>query len=400
MTFRYAWRDFSALQNIEDYRKRARRILPDMIWTYVESGAGDHLTRLDNEAAFTRWKLRQRCLTAQAAPSLGTIMCGVDVSLPVALAPTGLAGASHWSGDVAAARAAEAAGTRLALSTASCYSIEEVAQATKSNHWFQLYPFADRPVASWLMRRASDAGYGALIVTVDVPVPGNREGERRAGIGMPTVLTPARILDIARRPRWMANALLHRRNVPVHYVEAERLRFDGAAGARQAWRAMQQDLGWDDLRWMRDQWRGRFYIKGILDADDAEKAIDLVGADGIVVSNHGGRQLDRAMASIDALPAISDRIGGRAEIYLDGGVRRAADIVTALCLGATGVFLGRPYLYGLAVAGEKGVGEIIELLRSDLHRTLILMGCRSVRDLDRSWILKTGEEIPQLRHRG
>ena len=398
-------RDPAPPVSVEAWRRRARRALPDLAWAYLDGGADDHVTLTDNEAGFRRWRLRQRVLTGVTKPSLAATMAREAVALPVALAPTGAAGLSHWTADPAAHRAAERAGTRAVLSTASSYTLEEVAAATEANHWFQLYPFANRAKVAALMERARAAGYTALFVTVDVPILGNREGERRAGMSQPWTLTPPRLLNMASRPRWLSAVMRKRRVAAIHYLEraAEAKREgllgtirgamqgagdDALASAEAQARYMQGDLSWDDLAWMRDQWRdGPVYVKGLLDPDDAARAVDAVGCDGVVVSNHGGRQLDRAMGTIDALPAVVDRIGDRAEVYLDGGVRRGSDVLTALALGAKGVFIGRPYLYGLAAAGEMGVSAILDIFRAEMERALVLMGCPGVAALDRSWLL-------------
>ncbi len=390
MKYRFVLHDPIPLQNIEDYRRAARRKLPEMIWAFVESAASDRISYTENAEAFAQWRLRQRVLAGLTAPQLATTMAGVEVSLPVALAPTGLNGLCHWQGDVAVARAAEAAGTRLALSTGSSYTLEEVADATEHHHWFQLYPFGDKEYVAKLLGRVAAAGYTALFVCVDVPVLGNREGERRAGLTVPPTLTPGRILDAVQHPRWLFNMLRHGRTVPVNYPSAS----PGAAAASKTVastppRSMQADLNWQDMQWIREQWKGPLYIKGIMDAEDAVIAIDRIGADGIVISNHGGRQLDRVPATLNVLPSIVEKIGGRGEIYLDGGVRRGEDVVIALCLGAQGVFIGRPYLYGLAAAGESGVLDVLSILRADIKRTLVMMGCPSVQELNPSWLIGT-----------
>jgi L-lactate dehydrogenase (cytochrome)/(S)-mandelate dehydrogenase len=323
------------------------------------------------------------------------------LALPVALAPTGSSGLSHWTGDVAVSRAAERAGTRAVLSTASVYSLEEVAEATDEHHWFQLYPFGDREHVGGLIDRARDAGYSALFVTVDVPVVGNREGERGSGLTRPWTLTPGRVIDMLRHPAWLYDVIRRRRIALVHYREGDSLRAapvrrirdaltgageDAIATAEAQTRRMQGDLNWEDLAWMRERWKGPLYVKGVLDPDDAAHAVDRIGVEGVVVSNHGGRQLDRTCAAVDALPGIVERIGDRAEAYLDGGVRRGTDVITAICLGARGVFIGRPYLYGLAAGGEQGVSAVLEIFRAEIARALVLMGCSSVAALDRSWL--------------
>lgn len=406
------WRDPSPALSIADMRQRAMARLPALARAFVEGGADDHVTLEANTTGFARWRLRQRALAGVAGPDLSATIAGERLSLPVALAPTGGAGISHWTGDVAAARAAEQAGSRAVLSTAACYTLEEVAAATTSPQWFQLYPFGNRDRVRHLMQRARAAGYSALFVTVDVPVIGNREGERRAGMTAPWTLTPARLADMARHPRWAWNVWRHGRIAPVHYREPQpdgsppprptdalkQALFGAASDAIRAAEAqqrfMQSDLNWDDLAWMRDQWQGPLYVKGVLDPEDAARAVDQIGAQGVVVSNHGGRQLDRSLASIAALPAIAARLAGRGEIYLDGGVRRGADVVTALCLGAKGVFIGRPYLYGLAAGGEAGVAQVLEIFRREMASTLVLMGCRSVAALDRSWVIPAAGSCP------
>jgi len=380
--------------SVEGYRREARRRLPNMVWSYVDGAADGLVTLNDNRNAFLKWRLRQRSLAGISAPGLATRIAGVDVSLPVALAPTGLSGITRWDGDVAAARAAEAAGTRFVLSTGSSWTLEEVAGAARQNHWFQLYPFGNREKVGELIGRAEDSGYTAMFVTVDVPVRGNREGERETGMGLPLTFTPRNILDTLRRPRWIWDLLRHQRAVAIQYAQA------GAVGVRAAVRAaseqdryMQGDLHWDDLAWMRQRWKGPLYVKGILDAEDAARAVDEIGVEGVVVSNHGARQLDHALGTLDALPAIVDRIGDRAEVYLDGGVRRGTDVIIALALGARGVFIGRPYLYGLAVAGEQGARDVLSILRDDMTRAMILMGCPGVQALDRSWLIPASGSV-------
>tara|TARA_R110000850_G_C9995641_1_gene467754 strand:+ start:3134 stop:4333 length:1200 start_codon:yes stop_codon:yes gene_type:complete len=377
--------------SVEGYRRAARRLLPKMAWAYVDGGADGLVTMNANRSAFLNWRLRQRCLTAITSPEIRTTMAGADLTLPVALAPTGITGLTRWDGDIGAARAAERFGTRTVLSTGSSYSLEEVAEATNESHWFQLYPFGDKAKVGSLIKRAESAGYSALFVTVDVPVRGNREGERETGMSVPVVLTPHGILDAARHPRWWWNLIRHNRVAAVHYLEA------GATGpkaavdsVREQERYMQGDLSWEDLAWMRDHWKRPLYVKGLLDPEDAAKAVDEIGVEGVVVSNHGGRQLDTCLSTLEALPAIVDRVGGRAEVFLDGGIRRGTDVITALALGADGVFIGRPYLYGLAVNGEDGVHDVLSILREEIERALVLMGCPSVAALDRSWLIPAG----------
>jgi len=389
-SFQYRLRRERKPASVADWREAARRALPEMIWAYVDDGAEGCRTKARNEAAFDEYRLRQICLTGVAAPKLAKRFAGTDLSMPFALAPTGMTALSHWSGDVACAQAAEAAGIRYTLSGACSYTPEEVAAATQEKHWFQLYCFGDPDTIGKLVERAQSAGYTALFVTVDTPVRGHRESETRTGSTVPPTLTPGTAWDFMRHPLWTWGALRKKRTVPILYAEMERARAgesDLQRAARVQARMMMLDLHWDDMRWVRDRWKGKLYIKGLLDPDDAERAVVEIGADGVVVSNHGGRQLDHALAALDALPAIRERLGARGEVLMDGGIRRGSDIIKALCLGADGVFVGRPYVYGLAAGGRQGVKEVIDLLRADLHRTMVLMGCPDVAKLDRSWVL-------------
>jgi L-lactate dehydrogenase (cytochrome)/(S)-mandelate dehydrogenase len=392
--FEFRWHPLESLISVEDYRLAAARRVPRLVWAYVEGGADDLVTVRRNEEAFLRWSLRARVMAAHAERQLATTVAGVEIDLPVLLAPTGALGLSQWRGDLAAARGAEAAGTRLVLSTASSWSIEEVACGTRADHFFQLYPGGERTAT--LMRRAWQSGYRALFVTVDVPVLGNREGERRRGYGSSgslkrsLTLSPREALDVARHPRWLADQYRHGRGsmrnlLPTAGVQAT---FDSIEILHR-----EIDLAtfaWADLEWIREQWPGTVYVKGLLDPDDALRAVS-IGCDGVVVSNHGGRQLDHALASLEALPAIVEAVGGRAEVLFDGGIRRGTDVVKALALGARAVFIGRPQIYGLIVGGQQGVSDVLEIFRSELDRALTLMGAQSVHELDRSWLIDRNE---------
>ncbi|MBO0728652.1 MAG: alpha-hydroxy-acid oxidizing protein [Acidimicrobiaceae bacterium] len=399
--FKYQLASRSGPITVADYRRLARRALPSMVWAYVEGGAEDHTTMTANRAAFDRWALRSRVLTGNEAKDLSVEVAGVPLSLPVLLAPTGVAGISHWTGDVGASTSAEQAGTRAILSTSSSYSIEEVAAATSEDHFFQLYAWADlatgaRALTESFIDRAKRAGYRALFVTVDVPVHGNREMDRRQGMGAPPVLTPGRILSAAVRPRWWYHFFRDQR------MSARNLVDEGGVGAavrsvQTQYRFMRPELDWSDFQWMREQWNGPLYIKGVLDAEDAVRAVDL-GADGVVVSNHGGRQLDGVAASLDALPAVVAAVGDRAEVLLDSGVRRGSDVIKALCLGAKAVCIGRPYLYGLAARGPAGVSHVLQIFREEISRAMTLMGVARLEDLDRSWLIPSGQPLSALQY--
>lgn len=385
LQFRWSSRSGGPI-TVADYRASARRKVPGMVWAFVDGGAESEQTLRDNTLAFDRWRLVPRVLTGNEGNALRTRVAGTGLSLPVFLSPTGMTGLVHWQGERAAARAAEAAGTRAVISTASSYTVEEIAEATTENHFFQLYPWTSQatgePLSKKFIDRARSAGYSALFVTVDVPTGGNRLAERKRGMGIPPTLTPARAVSAALRPRWAHGFLRHQR-VSSRMLVDERGTRAAVASARVQQTLLRPDLVWDDFARIRDMWDGPLVIKGILAADDAERAVDL-GADGVMVSNHGGRQLDGAPSSLDALPGVLERVGDRAQVLLDGGIRRGSDVVKALALGATAVGIGRPYVYGLAARGQEGVEHVLEILREEIVRTLTLMGVAGVADLDRS----------------
>lgn len=397
--FDYRLRAPERLISVADYRRAASRRVPRMAWEYVEGGADDQVTLRRNLEAFSNWSLRARMMTGHARRDLATTVAGVELEHPMLLAPTGALGLSYWQADVAAARAAEAAGTRLILSTASSWSIEEVAAATRADHFFQLYPGGERTAT--LMERAWRAGYRALFVTVDVPVLGNREGERRYGythsdsrsdsLNRTITLSTREALNVARHPRWLFNLYRHGRASMANLLPADGAHTGGVQSTLDSIEILHRELGratfsWDDLQWIREQWPGTVYVKGLLDAEDAGRAV-AIGCDGIVVSNHGGRQLDHALATLDALPPIVEAVGGRAEVLFDGGIRRGTDVVKALALGARAVLIGRAQIYGLIVGGERGVIDVLGILRSELDRALTLMGAQSVHELDRSSLI-------------
>ncbi|QKT13499.1 alpha-hydroxy acid oxidase [Rhodococcus sp. W8901] len=382
--FDWRWQDSDELLNVEDYRRAARRRLPRMVWTYVEGGADDLRTVAGNRSAFDDWWLVPSVLAGHDTHDLATEVAGLPLSMPVLTAPTGFNGLTRWSGDLDAIRAAERVGTRCVVSTASTWSVEEVADAATESHAFQLYPGAGG-VAAALMRRAWAAGFRSLFVTVDVPTVGNREGEKREGMGVPPVLTPRRLLDVSRHPRWAYDVVRHRRIGGRNLASGDGVTAALASIEIQERHLVQSRLNWDDLAWMRDNWHGRLYIKGVLRAEDAVRAVDL-GLDGVVVSNHGGRQLDGCVPSVSALPSVADAVAGRAEVLLDGGIRRGTDVLKALALGADAVLIGRPCLYGMAVAGDRGVEHVLTILKSEIERGLTLLGVRDIRDLDRSHV--------------
>ena len=386
--FEYRLRAPEKLISVEDYRRRARQRLPRMVWNYLDGGADDRQTILDNRTAFSRWSFRPRALTGVTRPSLACRVADTDLRIPILLAPTGFTGLSYWKGDIAAARAAESRGTRYTLSTASSWSIEEVFGAASQPLFFQIYPRTGGATAE-LMERSWQAGCRVAFVTVDVPVVGNREGERKTGMGRPPVLTPARALNMATRPRWTYDVLRHGRIGGRNLVAAGGLKAALESVDVQAREFMQSSLRWDDVRWIRDNWRGKLYLKGILHPDDAVRAAEL-GFDGVVVSNHGGRQLDFAQATLDALPAVAAAVGDRMEVLLDGGVRRGTDVVKALALGADAVMIGRPYVYGLAADGERGAAAVLDIMVEELERALILLGVGDIAELSPGLLARRG----------
>ncbi len=368
---------------IEDLRRLAQRRVPRMFYEYADSGAWTETTYRENESDFTRIKLRQRVAVDIDQRSVASTMIGQPVSMPVALAPTGLTGMQHADGEILAARAAAQAGVPFTLSTMSICSIEDVAEHSSAPFWFQLYVMRDRDFIHRLIDRARVAGCSALVLTLDLQVMGQRHKDIRNGLTAPPRMTLANVANLMTRPRWCLNMLRTQRrtfrNIAGHIEGLDDLR------ALSSWTNQQFDptLSWDDVKWIRDRWGGKLILKGILDAEDVEPAI-ASGADALIVSNHGGRQLDGALSSIRALPAIVDAAGDRIEVHFDGGVRSGQDVLKAVAIGARAVYIGRPFLYGLGAMGEKGVTMALEIIRKELDITMGFCGRRDIRDVDRS----------------
>jgi (S)-mandelate dehydrogenase len=375
--------------NIADLRRLAWRRLPRVVFDYMDGGAEDETTLRANRAAFGRWAFVPRLL-----PGIGTVDLSVELfddrlPLPLIVGPTGVNGLFWPGADVLLARAAGEAGAAFALSTAGNSSLEEVAAAGPGVKWFQLYPWGERPLVERLIDRAAAAGYRALVVTVDALALGKRERDLRHDFAHAIRFTPRIVLDGLVHPRWLLGTWL-RGGVPRFANFVEFAPKGSTARELAAWVRARQNraLAWDDLAWMRARWRGPFLVKGVLAVEDAKRVADL-GADGIVVSNHGGRQLDAAIASLDALVPIVDATGDRLVVILDGGVRRGADIAKALALGARAVLLGRAPLYGLAAAGQPGAARALAILRDELERVVFLAGCPSVATLSRAALRQT-----------
>lgn len=369
--------------NIADLSERARRRLPRGIWEYAERGTEDETGMARNRAAFERVTFRPRVLRGVQAVDTRTEIFGKPVPFPLALAPTGAAGLLWYKGDLALARAAAAAGVPFTISSASTMDLEQIAVAG-GRLWFQLYYWEDRSLSHAVVDCAHEIGCEALFITLDMPVPPNREYIHRSGFGTPFKLSARNALDVLTHPRWLADVMGRYAldgGVPSQANLPDRLRAKVTKGAPPGALFKQDDLDWDAIKLLRDRWPGKFVLKGVLHPEDAERALAL-GADGVVVSNHGGRALDSSCATIDALPDIVAAVGGRMTVFLDSGVRRGSDVVKAIALGADAVLAGRAPLYGLATAGEAGVARAIELLRAETARTMAMLGARNIAEID------------------
>jgi len=370
---------------IEDLKELYKKRVPRMFYDYAESGSWTESTFRDNEAAFSRIKLRQKILVDMEGRNLSTKMIGEDVAMPVALAPTGLTGMQYPDGEIHAARAAEKFGVPFCLSTMSVCSIEDVAQNTTRPFWFQLYVMKDKDYISRLIQRAKDAGCSALVLTLDLQIMGQRHKDIKNGLSTPPKPTLTNLINIATKPRWAIGMLgTKRRNFGniVGHVKG----LDNMTNLAQ-WTVSQFDptLDWDDVQWIKDQWGGKLVLKGIMDADDAELAARS-GADALIVSNHGGRQLDGAAASLDVLPEIVDRVGDDIEVWMDGGIRSGQDVIKATALGAKGTMIGRAFLYGLGAMGAAGVTRCLEVISNELDLTMAFCGLKDINLVDKSII--------------
>ncbi len=366
--------------NIEELRKQAKRRLPRAVFDFIDGGAEDESTLRENRAAFERVRLSRRVLVGVAHVDTETSILGKPSKLPIAVAPTGALGFGWRGGDVAVAKAAAAYGIPFTLSTSATASIERVAAEAPGRLWFQAYFFKDREYTFGLIERARQAGYDTLMVTADLPVGGKRERDFRNDFSIPFRFTPRNVLDFATRPAWALDMLL--RGVPQlenlagmtdHHADTRNLVSSVARNQDAA-------LDWEVIKRVRDVWPGKLLVKGVVDPRDAEMAIS-VGCEGVIVSNHGGRQLDGELASFDALPAVVRAFGGRGSVLLDGGIRRGGDIVKALARGAEAVMVGRAMFYGVSAAGEAGARRALEILSDEFVRTMQLCGMRSIADI-------------------
>ena len=373
----------SVITNIEDLRVLAQKRVPRMFYDYADSGSWTEGTYRANESDFQSIKFRQRVAVNMENRSTATRMIGQDVAMPVAIAPTGLTGMQHADGEILAARAARKFGIPFTLSTMSICSIEDVAKGT-DNHpfWFQLYVMKDRGFIERLIDRAKAAGCSALVLTLDLQILGQRHKDLRNGLSAPPRFTPKHLWQMATRPFWCLDMLGTKRrtfgNIVGHAKGVEDL------SSLSSWTSEQFDpqLSWKDIEWIRDRWGGKLILKGILDEEDARMSLDS-GADAIIVSNHGGRQLDGAASSISMLPRIVDAVGDKMEVHIDGGIRSGQDVLKSLCYGAKGTYIGRPFLYGLGAGGKPGVRRALEIIRKELDITMALCGERDVKNLSR-----------------
>jgi len=368
---------------IEDLRRLAQRRVPRMFYDYADSGSWAEVTYRANEADFPGIKLRQRVAIDVQTRNLRTQMIGQDVAMPVALAPTGFTGMQHADGEILAARAAERFGIPFTLSTMSICSIEDVASHTKAPFWFQLYVMRDRGFIERLIDRARAARCSALMLTLDLQILAQRHKDLKNGLSAPPKPTLANLIDLATKPRWCLAMLGTRRrqfgNIVGHVTGVDDL------SSLSAWTAQQFDprLSWDDVAWIKNRWGGKLILKGIMDPEDAARAV-ASGADALIVSNHGGRQLDGAPSAIRALPPIVEAVGSRIEVWMDGGIRCGQDVLKAIALGARGTLIGRAFLYGLGALGEAGVSRCLEIIRNELDLTMALCGRTDIRDVNRS----------------
>ena len=373
--------------NIEDFRRLAQRRLPRVVFDYLDGGADDEVTLKENRRAFDDITFYPRNAVAFGTCDLTTRVLGQTLSLPAMLAPVGYSRLMHPRGEMAAASAAGRAGTGYILSTISGHRLENVKAASQGPTWYQLYIVGGRQTAEGAIERARVAGYSALVITVDTPVSGLRERDYRNGmkelLGTSPFAKIPYVPNILAHPRWLTSFLLDGGVPPLHNIvvpgEGPMRLIDVAEALASA------TVTWDDLRWIRQVWPGPIVVKGILVADDARRAVD-EGATAVIVSNHGGRQLDCVSPSLRALPEVVGAVGSQIEVLMDGGIRRGSDIVKAICLGARAVLIGRAYAYGLAAAGEAGVTRVLEILRDDVERTLRLLGCESIARLNSSYI--------------
>lgn len=376
----------TTITNIEDLRVLAKKRVPRMFYDYADSGSYTESTYRANESDFAKIKLRQRVAVNMENRTLRTKMVGIDSAMPVAIAPTGLTGMQHADGEILGALAAKKFGIPFTLSTMSICSIEDIAQATNAPFWFQLYVMKDRDFIERLIDRAKAANCSALMLTLDLQILGQRHKDIKNGLSTPPKPTLTNLLNLATKPRWCMGMLGTKRRTFGNIVG--HAKGVGDLSSLSSWTAEQFDpaLNWGDIEWIKKRWGGKLILKGILDVEDARLAADS-GADALIVSNHGGRQLDGAPSSIEALPAIADAVGRSIEVWMDGGIRSGQDVLKAWALGARGTLIGRSFLYGLGAMGEAGVTRALEIIAKELDTTMAFCGHTDIRTVDRKILL-------------
>jgi L-lactate dehydrogenase (cytochrome) len=376
----------SVITNIEDLRVLAQKRVPKMFYDYADSGSWTESTYRNNELMLSALRFKQRVAVNMEGRTTASTMVGLPVAMPVAIAPTGLTGMQHADGEILAAKAAEKFGVPFTLSTMSICSIEDIAAHTKAPFWFQLYVMRDREFIYNLIDRAKAANCSALVLTLDLQILGQRHKDLKNGLSAPPKLTIPNIINMMTKPRWCLGMLGTPRrqfgNIVGHVKNVSDM------GSLSSWTASQFDprLSWDDVEWIKKRWGGKLIIKGILDPDDARLAVNS-GADALIVSNHGGRQLDGAMSSIEALPEIVATVGDQIEVHMDGGIRSGQDVLRAVALGAKGTYIGRAFLYGLGAMGQEGVTKCLEIIHKELDLTMAFCGRRTIQEVDKSILL-------------
>ena len=374
------------ITSIDDLKRIYKRRAPKMFYDYAESGSWTEQTFRENTSDFDQIRLRQRVAVDMQDRSTATQMIGEDVAMPVALAPVGLTGMQSADGEIKAARAAEKFSVPFTLSTMSICSLEDIAEHTTKPFWFQLYVMRDADFVANMIARAKDVGCSALVLTLDLQILGQRHKDLKNGLSAPPKLTPKTIANLATKWRWGLEMLQTKRrtfgNIVGHAKSVENM------SSLSSWTEEQFDprLDWDKVARLKEQWGGKLILKGILDAEDAKMAAK-IGADAIIVSNHGGRQLDGALSSIRMLPSIIDAVGPDVEVHLDSGIRSGQDVLKAMAMGAKGTYIGRAYIYGLGAMGEHGVSEALRVIHTELDTTMALCGHKNINQVDRDILL-------------
>ena len=384
----------ATITNVEDLKKIYKRRVPKMFYDYAESGSWTEQTFRDNVNDFEKLRFRQRVAVDMTGRSTASQMIGEKVSIPVALAPVGFTGMQHADGEIHAARAAEQFGVPFTLSTMSICSIEDVAENTTKPFWMQLYMMRDTDYISRLIQRAKDAKVSALVITLDLQILGQRHKDLKNGLSAPPKLTLKTIANLATKWRWGLEMLGTKRRFFGNIVGHVKNISD--ASSLSAWTSEQFDpsLDWNKVKKIKEEWGGKVILKGILDSEDAKMALN-VGADAIIVSNHGGRQLDGAISSIKALPSILDTVGDKIEVHIDGGIRTGQDVLKCMAMGAQGTYIGRAYTYGLGALGEQGVTKTLEILQKEMDFTMALCGEKNILNVSKKNLLIPKDFVPE-----